>query len=155
MGFPSRNLNGLNLSQLSIRGAYLQNIELQETSLSGAEIRDSAFTEAVSAASRVTISLDGRLWATGGMQGKVRIWDEGSHTLRRIWQAHTDMILGLAFSPDGRTLASGGFDGTVKLWDVESGALLWTGWQNGPRSLVFSPDSALLASSGLDVTVQL
>jgi WD40 repeat protein/transcriptional regulator with XRE-family HTH domain len=163
------NLNGLNLSQLSIRGAYLQNIELQEASLSRAHIRDSAFTEAVSATWAVAISPDGRLWAASGMQGKVRVWDEGAQTLQQIWQAHTDMVQTLAFSSDGRTLASGSLDGTVKLWDLEAfsragtshspygprDALLWTGWQDCPQNLAFSADSSLLISAGSDATVRI
>ena len=103
----------------------------------------------------VAISPDGRWWAAGSMQGKVRVWEEGSQTLHLIWQAHADMVYSLAFSPDGRTLASGSWDGTVKLWDVESGALLWTGWQKSPYSLAFTPDGSLLASGGADATVRL
>jgi WD40 repeat protein len=150
-----KHLSGLNLSQLSIRGAYLQSIQMQDTSLVGSLIRDTVFTEAVSVTWAVTISLDGKWWAASGMQGNVRLWDEGGQTLQRIWRAHTDMVKTLAFSPDGRTLASGSLDGTIKLWDVETGALLWTSWQNGPQCLAFSPDGSLLASCGRDATVRL
>ena len=135
------NLNGLDLSQLSIRGAYLQSIEMHDASMAGALICDSVWTSAVSATWAVAISLDGKWWAAGSLQGKVRVWEgDRSQTLRLISQAHTDVVQALAFSPDGRTLASGSTDGTVKLWDVDSGALLWTGWQKCPLSLAFSPD---------------
>jgi WD40 repeat protein/transcriptional regulator with XRE-family HTH domain len=113
------NLNGLDLSKLSISGASLQGIEMQGTSLCGALIRDTVFTESVSATWCVAISLDGTLWAAGGMQGKVRVWREGGRTLQLIWQAHADIVMALAFSPDGRTLVSGSQDGTVKLWNLE------------------------------------
>ena len=43
------NLNGLDLSHLSIRGAYLQSIEMHDTSLSGALMRDTVLTEAINA----------------------------------------------------------------------------------------------------------
>ncbi len=149
------HLRDLDLSQLSIRGTYLQNTEMQNTSLAGALMYDTVFTEAINATWAVAVSPDGRLWAAGTLQGKVRIWEEGGQTLRLIWQAHTCHVQALAFSPDGRTLGSGSADGTVKLWDVDSGAWLWTGWQKSPQSLAFSPDGSLLASAGLDATVQL
>jgi WD40 repeat protein/transcriptional regulator with XRE-family HTH domain len=149
------NLNGLDLSSLSIRGAYLQSVEMHDTSLFGVLIRDTVLTEAIRAIWSVAVSLDERWWAAGSEEGKVRVWEEGSQTLRLIWQAHAYIVYSLAFSPDGRTLASGSWDNTVKLWDVESGALLWMGWQKYPYSLAFTPDGSLLASGGADATVRL
>ena len=64
------HLSGLDLSHLSIRGAYLQGIEMQDATLSGALIRDTVFTEAVSATWAVAISLDGKWWAAGGHAGE-------------------------------------------------------------------------------------
>ncbi len=150
------DLSGLDLSHLSIRGVYLQGIEIHDASVAGALIRDCVWTSAVSATWTVVMSLDGKWWAAGGIQGQVRIW-EGvqSQTLHLVWQAHIDLVYALAFSPDGRTLASGSTDGTIKLWDVESGVLLWTGYQYHPLCLAFAPDGHLLASGGLDTTVRL
>jgi WD40 repeat protein len=149
------HLSGLDLSQLSIRSAYLQSIEMQDTSLAGSLMRDTVFAEAVSATWAVAVSLDGKLWAAGGMQGKVRVWNEKGQTLQRIWQAHTDMVQTLAFSPDGRTLVSGSLDGTVKLWDLDRDPPLWTSWQDCPQNLAFTPDASLLVSAGSDATVRL
>ncbi len=149
------HLRGIDLSKLSIRGANMQGLELQDASLVGALIRDSVFTESLDAVWAVAISSNGMLWAAGSWRGEVRVWDEGGQTLRLVWQAHTDIVLTLTFSPDGHTLASGGLDGTVKLWDLDSGTLLWTGWQNSIQSLAFAPDGSLLASGGLDATVRL
>jgi WD40 repeat protein len=150
------NLNGLDLSHLSIRGVYLQDIEMHDASMARALVRDCVWTSAVNVAWTVAISLDGQWWATGGNQGQVRVWKGvRSPTLHLVWQAHADFVYALAFSPDGRTLASGSQDGTVKLWDVESGALLWTGGQYFPFSLAFSPDGHLLASGGVDTTVRI
>ena len=160
------NLSGLDLSRLSIRDAYLQGIEMHGAKLSGSLLRDIAFTEAVSATRAVAISPDGKWWAAGCIQGKVRVWEEGSQMLYLIWQAHADVVYALAFSPDGLTLASGSMDGTVKLWAVgpalvvthspygSPGAPLWTGWQKNIHGLAFTPDGSLLASAG-DVAVHL
>jgi hypothetical protein len=50
------HLSGLDLSHLSIRGAYLQDIEMRDASLVEGQIRDTGFTEAVNATRAVDIS---------------------------------------------------------------------------------------------------
>ena len=150
------HLRGLDLSQLSIRGASLQGVEMQDTTLSEATLCDTTFTEALDATRAVAINRDGRDFAAGSWRGKVRVWQQGGKLLRLAWQAHTSTVSTLAFSPDGRTLATGSWDGALKLWDVESGDLLWTSWRtNNIQTLAFAPDGHLLASGGNDATVQL
>jgi WD40 repeat protein/transcriptional regulator with XRE-family HTH domain len=153
------DLRGLDLSQLSLRGVYLQGVELQDTTLAGALIQDSVFTEAFDASWTVAISRNGQYWAAASKRGEVRVWEwekEAGQTLHRIWQAHTDIVPTIAFSPDERTLASGSYDGSIKLWEVASGALLWTGWHTySIYSVAFAPDGRLLASGGNDATVRL
>ncbi|GCE29481.1 hypothetical protein KDA_49650 [Dictyobacter alpinus] len=148
------HLRGLNLSQLSIRGAYLQGVEMQDTTLSGAILQDCVWTSTFGSIWAVEISHDGRYWAAGSRQGKIVVWDQ--QTLYRIWQAHSDVTRVLSFSPDGRRLASGSYDGMVKVWDVEHGVLLWSGSHTSNISgLAYSPDGTLLASGGTDATVRL
>src|SRR5260370_10100226 len=101
------HLRGVDLSRLTIRGAYLQGIEMQDASMAGALIRDTAFTEALDAIWAVATSLDGPCWAVGSWRGESRVWGEGGRSLDLIWQAHTDTVLAIPFSPDGRTLATG------------------------------------------------
>src|SRR5947209_11083615 len=150
------HLRGLDLSRLSIRGAYLQGVELQDANLSGALLQESVFTQTLDAITAVAISSSGHYWAAGSRRGEVRVWREEGQMLHLVWQAHTDQVHSIAFSPHERTLASGSLDGSVKLWDVESRALLWSSWQaKGIRGLAFSPDGSLLASGGLDATVRL
>src|SRR5947209_7258738 len=146
------HLRGLDLSQLALRGAYLQGVQMQDADLSGAMLQSCVFTETFDAISAVAISPNGQYWAAAGRRGEVRLWEEGGQTLSRVWQAHTDRIRALTFSPDGRQLVTGSWDNTVKLWDVENGALLWSDSQaSSIPSVAFAPDGSLLAMSGENV----
>src|SRR5437588_5344038 len=149
------DLRGLDLSHLALRGAYLQEVELQDATLSGAMIRECIFREAFDAITAVAISRSGQYWAAISRRGEVRVWREVGQVLHLAWQAHTDNTFALAFSPDEHTLASGSHDGSVKLWDVASGALLWSGWQTkAPICLAFAPGGSLLASGGHDAIIR-
>jgi WD40 repeat protein len=150
------HLRGLDLSQLVMREASLQGVEMQDANLSGALLHECVFTETFDAISAVAISRSGQYWAAASKRGEVRVWREAGQTLHLVWQAHTDMVTSIAFSPHERTLATGSWDGALKLWDVASGALLWSGWHTkGITCLAFAPAGDLLASGGLDATVRL
>jgi WD40 repeat protein len=150
------HLRRLDLSRLVIWGAYLQGVEMQDTSLAGALIHDTIFTEALDAVWSVTTSRNGEFWAAGSWRGEVRVWRQGGQRLHLVWQAHTETVFTLAFSPDERTLATGSWDGAVKLWDLQSGTLLWTYWYaDAVYRVIFSPDGNTLACSGYNATIQL
>src|SRR6266571_4559611 len=91
------HLRGLDLSQLAIRGAYLQGVEMQDATLSGALLQESVSTEAFDAIWAVAISQSGQYWAAAGRRGEVRLWRGAGQTLHRVWQAHTDIVTSLAF----------------------------------------------------------
>src|SRR3989454_6821829 len=147
-------LRGLDLSQLVLRGVSLQGVELQDATLAGALMRESLWTSSFDAIWAVAISRSGQYWAAASQRGEVRVWREEGQILHLVWQAHTDIVTSLAFSPDERWLASGSLDSSVKLWDVESRALLWSGWQTkGIICLAFAPDGGLLASGEYGATV--
>jgi hypothetical protein len=144
------DLRDLDLSRLAIRGAYLQGVEMQDTTLARAVMRECVFTETFDGITAVAISRSGQYWAAISRRGEVRVWREEGKRLHLAWQAHSDIPVALAFSPDEHTLASGSVDGSIKLWDVESGALLWSGWHTQVTlCLAFSPDGSLLASGDM------
>jgi WD40 repeat protein/transcriptional regulator with XRE-family HTH domain len=150
------HLHGLDLSRLSIRGAFLQGVQMQDTSLAGATLRDTLFTESFDVIRTLAISPDGQSWATGSRRGDVQVWMQGGKVLHQSWQAHADTVRALAFSLDGTTLATGSWDGAIKLWDLERGALLWANWlPTKIQRIAFAPDGRTLASGGGDGIVRL
>jgi WD40 repeat protein/transcriptional regulator with XRE-family HTH domain len=143
------HLRGLDLSRLSIHGAYLQDVEMQDAILSGAHLHETIFTEAFDAVLAVAVSPDGRYIAAGSNSGQVRVWREEGRVAHLTMRGHSDRVSAIAFSPDGQTLVTASWDGTVKLWDVASGASIWTGGHDhmSVTSLAISPTGKLLSGS--------
>src|SRR5207237_5831271 len=66
------HLRGLDLSRLAIHGAYLQGVEMQDATLSGARLQECVLTEAFDAIWAVAIRQGGAYWAAAGRSGVVR-----------------------------------------------------------------------------------
>ena len=67
----------------------------------------------------VVFSHDDRFVATGGRNGRLRIFDLNSAQERTI-QAHHRRIRAIAFSTDNQFLVTGGEDRLIKAWDASS-----------------------------------
>lgn len=65
----------------------------------------------------ISLSGDGRFLATGGDDGRAKVWDVASGELLSDFPAGDKAILATAMSHDGRFVATGGKDYFVTVWD--------------------------------------
>ena len=107
----------------------------------------------------VAFSPDGKMLATVGYQGTIRLWDVA--TRRQIgatMTADSSFVVAVAFSPDGKTLATASDDGTARLWNVSThrqiGAPM-TVDNKYVNAVAFSPDGKTLATGSDDGTARL
>lgn len=71
--------------------------------------------------SSLSLSVDGRSVAVGGIEGRLVIWRLDSKIPLIDIQAHTDRIGKIVFLPSGKELVTVGLKTNVKVWDLTTG----------------------------------
>ena len=150
-------LRGLDLSRLTLRQAYLAEVEAQNTTLAASHLVETVLAGAFDFPTSVALSGDGTLLVAGTSTGDVGLWRVADRTPLWAVQAHTGTAWSVALSADGHLLASGGGDGTMRLWETSTGRPLTTlqGHTGAVYGVALSADSLLLASGGADGTARL
>jgi WD40 repeat protein len=100
----------------------------------------------------VAFSRDGRWIASGGWDGKVRLWDAATGEACAALP-HPEHVYALAFGPDGTWLVTGtDADNRLRVWDVAIGRVRKeiTGSEGAIRSVTVSPDGSRVAATVFD-----
>jgi WD40 repeat protein len=98
----------------------------------------------------VRFSPDGELIASGGIDGRLKIWRSNGELVANI-AAHQGAIRVLRFSPDGQMIATGGEDSCFKLWQRD-GSLIRTvnDFKGGIWRLEFSDYKPQIGTISMD-----
>lgn len=100
---------------------------------------------------------EGRLLASGSMEGTVRVWEVASGRELKTLPLNRGLVTALVFSPDGELLATTATaDTNVRVWKVATGEELYSlPSVPGNTAVTFSPDGRLLVTYGAANTIKL
>jgi WD40 repeat protein len=99
---------------------------------------------------------DGRLFASGGYDRRILLWDAASGAVLRELRGHTGLVNGVDWANNGRMLASASSDHTARLWDARTGAALavLAGHGDDVNDVKISPDGHRIATASFDGSVR-
>jgi WD40 repeat protein/chitodextrinase len=107
----------------------------------------------------LAISQDGKLLASAGQDGMVRLLDitNMGKEILSLKGHHGAPVSGVAFSVDGKRVFSVGRDSETRSWDVTNGkkAQELRGQSQPVRALAISPDGKFLATGGEETRIML
>ena len=151
------DLRGYDFSQLTIRQAYLQGVQLPQVDFSQSNLATSRFTTALSNTLWVEFSKDGKVLFTSDSNGMVRLWSVPEGQELQSIAAHPAWAFAVRSTLDGKMLVTCGGGQTIKLWDIATGYCLRI--LEGHTAVIWivslSPDGRYLASSGMDQVVKI
>jgi WD40 repeat protein/transcriptional regulator with XRE-family HTH domain len=148
------NLEGYDLSHLTVWQAYLRENTLHDVNFSYTDLSGSVFGETFRGVWSIAFNPSGEVLAIGDVRGKVTLW-QITRDEPFIYLRHGEWLADLAFSPDGKNLATISDDQYVKLWNTENGYLLKSFQFSIHSSIAISPDGDTLGSAGHDHVIRL
>ncbi len=148
--FLEADLSHYDFSELTIRQAFLRDVELQEVNLQKSELKNCIFPEKIAQVWSLTLSRDGQILAGGDGIGNVHIWETNKRQKLYMLPAHQKRVRSIRLSPDQTTLITASLDKTVKFWDIHTGQLkrsidINANYQFGV--VMISPDCQMLATT--------
>ncbi|KAL5526597.1 SQT1 [Sanghuangporus sanghuang] len=131
---------------------YLWNVQSGETI-----VKLTGHTDSVTSTG---FSSDGELVATGGMDGKVRIWRRVGKENWGLWEFLTELqgpdeVVWLQWHPRGPVLLAGSNDGTLWLWQLPSGNTMqvFAGHSSPVQCGEFTPDGKRILTADEEGTL--
>ena len=102
----------------------------------------------------IAVDFSNRVFATGGMDNVIKVFDVASGKLQMNFESHTHPVRGLAFSPRHAYLFSVGEDKAVKAWDLELNQIVrqYHGHTSGVYCVAVHPTLDLVITAGRDAT---
>jgi WD40 repeat protein/transcriptional regulator with XRE-family HTH domain len=152
------DLQGSDLSYLTVRQAHLQRVLLRDVNFTSSDLSQSVFTDAFGSIFSIALNGSAKLLAAGTANGEIGIWTTADTTPFQTLRGHTEWVRSVAFSSSEEyILASGSEDLTVRIWDVRTGECLniLKGHGNTVYSVAFSSDGNTVVSGSDDQTIRL
>ncbi|MBD2465339.1 NACHT domain-containing protein [Oscillatoria sp. FACHB-1407] len=144
------DLTEYDFSNLTIRQAYLQEVQLHDVDFTHSRFIQTIFTETFGNILSLAFDPSGRFLATGDANGEIHLWKVSPTDSERLmtYRGHTGWVWAVAFSPDGKVVASGSKDQTVRLWNSETNQItcVLEGHTSWVRTVSFSREPVQLAA---------